>query len=136
MWQKIKLGFVGVLFIIMFAIGIPALLDSRGQSAPTHTAEQASTPTHSDAEVYATAEAILQKFLKAPSTANFASMSEAKFQTYSDGYRVDSYVDAQNSFGAMIRSNWTVLFSFGSGNVGEPVLVVLDGKVLYKDHTE
>lgn len=47
--------------------------------------------------------------LKAPSTADFCSYSEMD-ATYlgNDRWKVTGYVDAENSFGAMVRQNWTV----------------------------
>lgn len=47
--------------------------------------------------------------LKAPSTASFPWASEARVQHVSGcRYLIVSHVDAQNSFGAMIRSAWVV----------------------------
>jgi hypothetical protein len=52
--------------------------------------------------------------LKAPATARFPSVVEAVVRTEADcTFRVRSYVDAQNSFGALIRSNYeTVIRHF------------------------
>src|SRR5262245_33786226 len=132
MGQKIKLGFVALLFITMFAIGIPALLDSRGQSAPAKTAATPQAREYSDAEVYAMAETIILKYLKAPSTADFASMSDAQITGFADsGFRVDAYVDSQNSFGAMIRSPFTTIFQYRSdSDEADIYAVVLDGETL------
>lgn len=52
-------------------------------------------------------------YLKAPSTAKFKhipedSISDAVKKIGPNRYRVTSYVDAQNSFGAMIRTNFTI----------------------------
>ena len=60
-------------------------------------------------------KAVLSR-LKAPSTAKFPGSTEyfIKFVRYSKDYdsmtyKVNSYVDAQNSFGAVIRSNYEVV---------------------------
>lgn len=55
------------------------------------------------------AKDIVLSSLKSPSTAEFCSYSEANI-LYNGGtaYTVYGYVDAQNSFGAMLRSNFTV----------------------------
>lgn len=52
-------------------------------------------------------------YLKAPSTAKFKhipedSISNAVQKIGPNRYRVTSYVDAQNSYGAMIRTNFTI----------------------------
>jgi len=47
--------------------------------------------------------------LKAPSTADFCSYTEMD-ATYlgDDRWKITGYVNAENSFGAMVRQNWTV----------------------------
>lgn len=58
----------------------------------------------------AIAKEIVKNNLKAPSTAEFPWATEFKMQRNGDIVAVSSYVDAQNSFGAIIRSEWTVEF--------------------------
>jgi hypothetical protein len=54
--------------------------------------------------------------LKAPSTADFAGISEVKFRELNTGrYEVGAWVDAQNSFGAKIRTLFMCTVS-GSGS--------------------
>jgi hypothetical protein len=48
--------------------------------------------------------------LKAPATAEFAPQSASKVETVGkDIYKITSYVDAQNSFGAKIRNYYTIV---------------------------
>lgn len=55
------------------------------------------------------AEQVVKEKLKAPSTAKFSSWGETKITKIKDNtYLVKGYVDAQNGFGAMIRSNYSV----------------------------
>lgn len=60
-------------------------------------------------DAWVCSEDIVKNNLKAPSTAKFCSYTEATV-TYTGGanYTVKGYVDAENSFGAMIRNNFTV----------------------------
>lgn len=52
-------------------------------------------------------EQAVRNLLKAPSTAKFPSTSEASITYDSDGgFVISSYVDAQDSFGAMIRTRY------------------------------
>ena len=134
MGQKIKIGFVVLLFIIMFAIAIPALLDFRGQPAPVQTEVAPKAREYSNAEVYATAEAVISKYLKAPSTAKFPRMSEVGISRLEDnGFKVEGYVDSQNSYGAMIRSPFTTIFQFhNESDVADVYAVMLDGETLLK----
>lgn len=47
--------------------------------------------------------------LKSPSTADFCSYPEATITNLGDNrYQIKGYVDAQNSFGATVRSKFTV----------------------------
>jgi hypothetical protein len=52
--------------------------------------------------------AFIRELLKSPSSAKFASCDTATIQEVgTDVWKVDSYVESQNSFGAMIRTDFT-----------------------------
>jgi hypothetical protein len=60
-------------------------------------------------EIAYVAQKFVEKSLKAPSTAKFPSLIKSSVKkTSSDSYTVISYVDSQNGFGAMIRTNYIV----------------------------
>ena len=59
---------------------------------------------------YFIAKEIISQCLKNPNSADFPSQSEILFQKNSDLIAVKGYVDAQNSFGAEIRSDWIAQF--------------------------
>lgn len=65
-----------------------------------------------ESEYYVIAQEIVSNNLKSPKTAVFPSLwsDEVKMQRNGDMVIVQSYVDAQNSFGAIIRSQWQVEF--------------------------
>lgn len=75
-----------------------------GESSPP-----ASKPYAPDEiELHIQAQQFVKQGLKSPSTAEFPTLP---YDATTDGnglYRVISYVDSQNSFGAMIRSDWSV----------------------------
>lgn len=53
-------------------------------------------------------EIYVQNRLKSPSSAKFASTSNSNIQDLGNSvYQVNSYVDAQNSFGAMLRTDYS-----------------------------
>lgn len=82
-----------------------------------------------DAEAFTVAEAMVKQELKAPSTAKFCTISQASITHDGDVYTVSGWVDAQNSFGATLRSNWTVTFTAvksGSKIGGEHGKVTID----------
>ena len=61
-------------------------------------------------DAYAFAETFVDARLKAPSTAEHATPSHARITANKDRtlFEVSSYVDSENSFGAKIRSQYTV----------------------------
>lgn len=59
---------------------------------------------------YYMAISFMEKQLKAPATAKFASKDASNIYKLGDNlYEVNSYVDAQNSFGALIRTSFTIV---------------------------
>lgn len=68
-------------------------------------------------EVISVAEKFVKNNLKAPSTAEFSPLSETTINIFKDNsVWVDGYVDAQNSFGAMIRSKYSVKMIYNPYN--------------------
>lgn len=58
-------------------------------------------------EAWVCAKMEIEKYLKAPKTADFDSSGLSKTKPLGDNkYIVSSYVDSQNSFGAMLRTNF------------------------------
>ena len=82
---------------------------------PTQDAQEEvfSAPDEGQAKIIA--EQFVENVLRSPSTADFPFLD---YTTLIDGsrYTVMSYVDSQNGFGAMIRSNWTVIMDYKGGN--------------------
>jgi hypothetical protein len=56
------------------------------------------------------AKEIVSSYLKSSATADFAPIYDFKMKRCGDLVMVSAYVDAQNSFGAMIRNEWIVEF--------------------------
>lgn len=82
------------------------------------------------------AEDAIPKILKAPSTAEFPGKTLNPFEDWqfakdSDGnITAKSYVDSQNSFGAMIRSNFEITFKFEGENYSVTSLIFDGEKVI------
>jgi hypothetical protein len=74
-----------------------------------------------DAKIVAEDE--VKSRLKSPSTAEFSDWGRTEVTPIENGYKVEGYVDAQNSFGAMIRHNYSV----------EVWLNNETGKIMYSD---
>jgi hypothetical protein len=97
---------IGIVVIIVIACLLFAALGS--SISTTGNSTSPATPT----EASVMCEYFVKNRLKAPSTAKFPHYWELEITTYGknegvkDAFRVKGYVDAQNGFGAMIRSNY------------------------------
>lgn len=68
-----------------------------------------------DAEIWKIAQDVVKDRLTSPSSAEFPGLDEVEFREQDDGtIVVDSYVDSQNGFGAMMRTDFKVFFSNGN----------------------
>jgi hypothetical protein len=79
-----------------------------------------SSSQHSKIVAYNYAEDFIEERLKSPSTAKFpGTFQKNKHSTSLGGgkYRISSWVDSKNVFGAMIRSRWSCKITFVDGNV-------------------
>jgi len=60
------------------------------------------------------AQNLVKDELKSPSTAKFPwEDTEYTVKRNGSDWQVNGYVDAQNSFGAVVRTNWTAVFTMG-----------------------
>lgn len=67
-------------------------------------------------ESYIISQSAIKQRLKAPSTAKFPRGSDFSYSFITPNqHKVISYVDSQNSFGAMIRTNYTIILEFNGG---------------------
>lgn len=82
---------------------------------------------------YSMAKEIIENSLKNPSSADFPSivfsLQDISMQKKGDLIAVQSYVDAENSFGGTIRSKWTVQFKVidKESYSYEPTYISIDG---------
>lgn len=118
-----------IVALILFGIIIVAfsyiLFFSHGPTAQT-----AKPHTPDAIELYVQAQQFVKQTLKAPSTAEFP-IDPISVGTDGNGlYQVESTVDAQNSFGAPIRSRWMLNMRLTEGKwVLEQMQI--DDKMLY-----
>lgn len=132
--QGLKEFIFGVVFLLIISVvviyGVKWLFFGDNDKPQPQAQEQ---EEYSDIEAYVEAQFIIEEFLKSPATAEYPAVSNATIQRLNDdGFKVTSYVDSQNSFGAMVRSEWMVLFQY----VGDRVKiyqVVIDGEEMYRN---
>lgn len=120
--SKIVAGFLSVLILLIIILS-----NSGGSSSTTETKKVG----HDNTEVCVEAQMQLKNYLKSPSTAKFPSCSTFSItKSENETYTVSSYVDSQNGFGSMIRSNWTLEYHYlGENNISIDS-VIMDGKTL------
>jgi hypothetical protein len=69
-----------------------------------------------DSNAYIMSKNFVLSMLKSPSTADFPLLDYQAVKIEPGHWMVQSYVDAQNSFGAMIRNSWIVELKFDGGD--------------------
>ena len=76
------------------------------------------------------AKSIIENCLTNPLSADFCSHSEMVYNRFGDVVSVQGYVDAQNAFGAEVRSEWLVQFVVLEMDTYtcEPIYINIDGK--------
>ncbi len=99
---------------IIFFISSLSKMSNRASSSGTSSSKDQFG--HSEAYAKFTAEDIVKRELKSPSTAKFCSTRDATITRSGNTWTVSGWVDAQNSFGATIRNNFTVKFTFTQGD--------------------
>lgn len=72
-----------------------------------------------DASAYVQCKNFVMERLRAPATADFPFMDYTAWDMGNDTWVVKSYVDSQNGFGAMIRSNWHCKVQYVGGNTSD-----------------
>ena len=67
---------------------------------------------HDEYDAWTAAKDIVKDKLKSPSTAEFCKASETTITRNGNTWTIQGYVDAQNSFGATLRNEFTVVITF------------------------
>lgn len=113
-------------FILAIVIILFVLKCGCDSDATQHSLESSSGTTKKFL-AYNYAEEFVKKRLKAPGTAEFPKTSEKINHITSLGgekYMIDSWVDSQNGFGALIRSRFTCKVIFENGSVRAENLII------------
>jgi zona occludens toxin (predicted ATPase) len=105
--------FIIIFFGIMFVIWNLSSSDTTNTTNPDTTTETTALPDNDEAFIMA--QGFVSAQLKSPSTADFSSNYHCVPNTDSS-FAIDLGVDSQNSFGAMLRSNWRVIIKWEGGD--------------------
>ena len=112
---------IGAFVVIGMVAGDGSGSSGSYQKTPAQVAAEKARKVARDRETMAIviAEDAIEKQLKSPSTADFSGVRDTRSGRLEDGgpndWVVIGYVDAQNGFGAMIRSNYQVVIEFEEG---------------------
>lgn len=97
-----------VILVIVWAV-FPSGSDKKKATA-------AVAPTDHSSSAFVRCQRYVRDRLKAPATADFPFLDRRTWKFDDDVYVVKSYVDAQNSFGAMLRTNWHCKVQYVGGD--------------------
>jgi len=107
-------------------------------SSGTPSSSQPKQPSTYDYQLSARSysEVYVQRILKSPSTAKFCRGTATDIGD--NRWQVKSCVDSQNSFGAMLRSDWEAIMVYTGGDPADigswkAEKVVFDGEVVYQE---
>jgi len=110
--SKFGLGCIGLLVVVFVLVMI---VIGRHKATPEQAAESEAVTTGYTA-AFECQNAVRAR-LKSPAGAEFQAPRRADITRYADGYKIVSYVDAANSFGAKVRTPYTCLVESKGGEL-------------------
>lgn len=125
-----------ILILVILAVIAVAFSVNHIRSSQSAKAETTTELRPTDVECWTAAQMTVEDYLKSPKTAKYSYYDE-DWEIVRTGKRVkiSSFVDSQNSFGATVRSDFTVILTFAedmsSFNIN---YVAIDGKVYRNDN--
>jgi len=107
---------------IVLAVAIGSIVLIYGVNKRIEDAPPDKRESISKHEAKVVAEGQVKTILKTPATAKFSGLGETEISPIGGGYRVVGYVDSQNSFGANIRTTYSI-----------EITVAPTGKIMFKN---
>jgi len=101
--HKLGLGCMGLIVAVFILVMVIAI-----RNKPTPAQQAATNEKNAGYTAAFVCQNAVRERLKAPATADFEAPRNAQINRYDSGnYEIVSHVDAQNSFGAKLRSAYT-----------------------------
>ena len=134
--QKEKYGVkhlvIGIFVIFIFSI----IISMSGTGGGGSVANTSGSKKVEGSEAFIIAQSYVKSALKSPSTADFPTFDYSVQKISEDEFKITSYVDSQNSFGAEVRTSWTAITLYVGGDWADQrnwVLeeLIMDGKLIY-----
>jgi hypothetical protein len=129
-----KNGRVIASFVLLMIAGIvfTSTHSPTQSSSSSNTSGNAPSPERTTTDRRITsivfAEDVIKNILKSPSIAKFVDVQAYELSNEKDVWAVNGYVDSQNSFGALIRTQWEVQLDYRDGKGGTVKSILFDGK--------
>lgn len=113
-----EIGYGFIVCFIFIGIALVGISSPDKKTTPVRpTATTAPVIEHDSISAYVMAQDFVSSQLKAPSTAKFQTYSKELVQDLGGGrYKISAYVDAQNSFGAMMRNQFNCTLKYIGNN--------------------
>lgn len=129
--MKTVVAVITVLFFV-FIVWIVGYSYNDNPSGGTATRENRT----SESMAFIQSQDYVKKILKSPSTADFP-LTDYSHRNNGNVYTITSYVDSQNGFGAMIRSDYTATLRYLGGDDAnssswELQKLIFDGEIIYE----
>lgn len=118
-------GISGIMIVFFFIVGV----DSQNNYS-SQTPNFSTNDIGDKIDLHVQAQQFVLQGLKAPATAKFPAFPYGAIDLGNDRYKIISFVDSQNSFGALIRSDWTVVMKT-SNNSWVLERMIIGGEVVY-----
>ena len=109
-----------IIIVLVSSLLIWAMSDKTAPMTLATGEGTARTKKINDASAYVQCKNFVMERLRAPATADFPFAEYTSWDMGNDTWVVKSYVDSQNGFGAMIRSNWHCKVQYVGGNTSDP----------------
>lgn len=121
-WKKI-----GIFFLVVFVVQVTSTLTGINKGtghrtgADSSPVQQYESPEErackDDIAAFVESQGFVKLTLKAPTTASFSSRGASRIKYLGDcKHEVLGYVDAQNSFGAMIRTEYDIVVQYNKAS--------------------
>ena len=109
-----------IIIVLVSSLLIWAMSDKTAPMTLATGEGTARTKKINDASAYVQCQGLVKERLRAPATADFPFAEYTSWDMGNDTWVVKSYVDSQNGFGAMTRSNWHCKVQYVGGNTSDP----------------
>ena len=84
------------------------------------TSEDSGPPQITESNAFIVSKNFITPLLKSPATADFPFLDYSHQKLGDDHWLIQSYVDSQNDFGAMLRTNYSAELKFLGGDWADP----------------